>query len=109
MEKDDYGLGGLPQKSKNRQLNIGAWANGAAAVLFLTLFLKEAARDCVPIEKWEQSQNAQIELLKEQLKVEVNRDAKKQAESVVLPRVKEVQRNIDTLTRAVDSLNNRGT
>lgn len=104
MEKDNYGLEGLEPAQRKRQLNIGAWANGFAALLFLGLFLKSQLRDCISLEKYEEAVNARINDLKAQIEEPVKREAKKQAEKVVLPEIKKVQKDIDTLHRVIDSL-----
>lgn len=93
---DLHELEGLPKKQKVRQLTIGAWANGAAAILFLGLFLKATLKECVPLAKYEELQNARIEDLKKQIDQRI--------EQRIQPQVQEIKTGIDTLSLQADSL-----
>lgn len=97
---DKNDLDGLPSRRKVRALTIGAWANGGAAVLFLSLFLKYGLRQCIPLEKYEEVMNARIM----DAKAQVEREAQTKAAQIVLPEVRQVQHSIDTLRRGIDSL-----
>lgn len=98
MDKNE--LEGLPSRRKVRALTIGAWANGGAAVLFLSLFLRYGLRQCIPLEKYEEVMNARIL----DAKAQIEREAQVRAAQVVLPEVREVRQSIDTLRRGIDSL-----
>jgi len=93
---DQHDLEGLPQKQKVRQLTIGAWANGAAAILFLGLFLQAKLRECIPLAKYEELQNERVEDLKKQID--------RQIEQKIQPQVQDMKAGVDTLTIQADSL-----
>lgn len=93
---DQHELEGLPKKQKVRQLTIGAWANGAAAVLFLGLFLQAKLRECIPLTKYEEVVNARMEDLKKQID--------RQIEQKIQPQVQDMKAGVDTLSIQADSL-----
>lgn len=101
------GLTGLPERIKIKRLTLASWFNGGAAMLFLALFIQQATRDCVSLEKFEQSKNETVEVLKEQLKRQAQQAASERVQTEMVPRVQEVKKSIDTLNRNIDSLNNK--